>query len=360
MMNPQHERLNEQLEQSLHQTTPDARGTNEPPDEHNSEVDALVDLARRLQTAPQLRVDADFADKLERRMLRHALEYRRETVQLWILPRLWRRLPVVVALLVLLLVLLGAGVLAMAARTASPTNPFYAIKQWEQGTLATPTASSVDKPALDLQLARARLNDLITLANPTHTDQYLQALSRFDKQLTTATSSINALPAGAEKTRLAGQLDNLRNDARKELQEFLHTLASSASLATTAELGQLGEQIPQLSGATIVLPAHPKGTATIRLSGSGIQSGARLLVNGELMQVTGTVQQGKIVFVLTWNSEQHPHTLGIMNPDGTAAQTSNVTVQTAAKSGNGNGNNNGNGNDGENGKKPEKTPTSHH
>lgn len=345
-MNPQHERLNERLEQFPRSTTHGTREMSKLPDGQDSEVDVLVDLARRFQAAPQLRVDAEFADALERRMLRHALDCQQKPIHGWLLPRhrLHRRVLVAASLLGLLLVLLGAGVLALAARTTNPASPLYTIKQWGQEARATPAASPVDQPALDLQLARERLRDLAALANPAYTNQYIQALSRFDEQLTTATNSISALPASAEKTRLTGQLASLRDDARKELQGWLPALASAASLATTAELGHLGGQIPHLSGATIVLPAHPKGTATIRLAGNGIQSGARLLVDGKLVQATSTLQQGQIVFVLTWNSEKHPHSLGILNPDGTAAQTSNVTVQNASKNGNGNGHANGDGN----------------
>ena len=63
-MNPQHERLNERLEQSPRFTASDTREASKLPGGQDSEVDALVDLARRFQEAPQLRVDADFADAL--------------------------------------------------------------------------------------------------------------------------------------------------------------------------------------------------------------------------------------------------------------------------------------------------------
>jgi hypothetical protein len=348
-MNPQHERFNERLEQAMKSTTPDAQDGSHLLGEQragDSEIDELVDLAQRFQATPHLRVDTDFAETLERRVLRHALISRQKAVRGGALVQFWRfhKVLVVTMSLCILLVLLGLGALALAAQTTNPANPLSIIKQWEQPARTTMTATTpIDQATVDLQTARASLQLLVNLTTPAQNNDYVQTLSHFDEQLTRTINAINVLPAGTHKTHLAGQLDLLKSDARQKLRGLLHTLTSTASAATTTELGHLGEQIPQVSSATIVLPAHPKETATIRMTGSGIQPGAQLLVNGKLMSITGTFQNGQVVFVLTWKSEQHPHSLGILNPDGTVAQTSNVTVQTAPKSGNGNANGNGSG-----------------
>jgi hypothetical protein len=53
--------------------------------------------------------------------------------------------------------------------------------------------------------------------------------------------------------------------------------------------------------------------------------------------------------VMGWNGNQHPHSLGILNPDGTATETTAITIKGVGTSGNQNGK----------GNKPASTPTPH-
>ncbi|HEX7734884.1 MAG TPA: hypothetical protein VF458_08475 [Ktedonobacteraceae bacterium] len=334
-MNPQYERFNEQLEQSIKGSMPGAERAGDASAEEVQGAE-LLRLARQFQETPHLRVDPVFAAQLERRMLRHALT-RPRTARGWSLVQFWRLHRALAISMLLVLLLLGAGVLALVARTTNPASPLYGLGHWSQQARSTPTAAPADLAAADLQTARLRLLALQNVANATQTGTYVQGLASFVTQLARATGSINALPAGDEKTLLSTQLAQLKGDARQKLRGWLRTLTPAASAATTSELGRLGESIPQVSSASIVLPAHPRGNATVRVTGSGLQPGARLLVDGKLISVAGTLQNGQMVFVLTWTSEKHPRTLGIVNPDGTAAQTSNVTVTTASKNSNGNG-----------------------
>jgi IS4 transposase len=74
-MKPLQERLNDRLEPAQSRTWQNGQRQigfilPEPGLEHDQEIDELVVLARRLQAAPQLQVDPDFAWQLERRMLR--------------------------------------------------------------------------------------------------------------------------------------------------------------------------------------------------------------------------------------------------------------------------------------------------
>lgn len=353
-MNPQDERLDEQLSQVNRTSTTGFVGAGNTGD---AEVDELVTLARRLRTAPQVRVDAAFAQTLERRLLRHALITRQVSERDSRLRQIWQRHRVAfsfIGLGVLLLLLLGVGLLVLALQTAHPTNPLYSLDpgQSPARTTPTPALSSTltatlppDQASLDLQTARSHLQTLLTLTAPAQSSAYVQTLAQFDAQLTKAANAINSLPDGTEKSDLSQQLKTLKSDARQQLRSLLPTLTSTASAATTSELGRLGETVPSVSSASIILPAHPKGNATISIIGSGIQAGAQLLVDGKLVQATGTLANGRMVFVLTWKSEKHPHSLGIVNPDGTVAQTTNITITRSKDTkGNGNSNSNSNGN----------------
>jgi hypothetical protein len=336
-MKPPQERLNDRLEQLI--TSADsglANGSSLPSSKEELEIDKLVDVARRLQATPQLQVSTDFAALLERRMLRHYLEQRRKTAHSWSFLRLLRLHPALTTTisLCLLLLLFSTGILAIAAQATNPNSPLYGIKQWEQHVQYKLTTSPADQAELDLQLARDRLKTLAHLTGPADSGKYLQALSDFDQKFSTATNAIKALPAGSRQTQLANELSTLQQDARQELRGFLPKLTINESLATTTELSHLGEQIPLLTSATLLLSPHPNKPATISIVGKNIQSGAQLLIDGKHIQVTGTLHDGQIVFVLNWNGNQHPQSLGILNPNGTAAQTSSITLKNSNENAN--------------------------
>src|SRR5262249_3855826 len=91
----------------------------------------------------------------------------------------------------------------------------------------------------------------------------------------------------------------------------------------------------------------------------GFQSSAQLLVDGKILAVIGTLQNGQMVFVATWNGEQHPHTLGLLNPDGTAVQTTTLTILSTSEDNQAGTGNKPTGTATANGSKPAATPTPH-
>ncbi|HEX6479238.1 MAG TPA: DUF5667 domain-containing protein [Ktedonobacteraceae bacterium] len=360
-MKPLEERLNDRLEQAqwgIGRNGQHPGGFTLPVGEreHDPEVDELVALARRLQQAHQLQVTPDFARQLERRMVRRYAE-----IQLQRGSRrhsffsLLRARPALSAVLgiCLLFCLLSTGVLALAARVNDPTSPLYQLKGWEQHVQLQLSGSPADQATLDLQFARDRLKTLPSLADTAHASAYRQALADLDQQVNAAATAINELPAGAHHTQLAGELASLKRDAIHVLRGLLARLALPEQLGTTSELARLGGMIPLLRQASLTLPAHPNGRATISFTGLDLQPGAHLLVDGKVIEETGTLQYGQVVFVMGWNGNQHPHSLGILNPDGTATETTAITIKGADTSGTPGGNQNGNGN------KPTVTPTPH-
>lgn len=351
-MKPLEDRLNDRLEQQMIATglaEHQASGWRPPTSPPDPAIEELVEVARRFQAAPQLRADAAFASQLERRVLRHGLERQQKGARGGFFLRGLRGYLALATVVCALL--LGIGVVTVAAQASNPDSPFHKITQFLS---PASTPAPADQATSDLKAARQQLNTLLSLTNPDQSSAYLQTLKAFEQQRSAATSTISLLPGGKQQQQLSTQLSALNADARQDLRALLPKLTLTAGIATTTELGHLGMSVPQITGATLTLSAHPNEPATISIFGSGIQPGAHLLVNGKQFPGTGTLSGGQITFVLHWNGDQHPHSLGIINPDATMAQTEAITIKIAKDNGNGNGHDNGNRN-----AKPTTTPTPH-
>jgi hypothetical protein len=357
-MKPREERLNDRLEQVELDRRFHGLGGQHPGEfmmsgreqEHDPEVEDLVALAQRLQQAHHLQVAPDFARQLEQRLLRHRaqLQLQRGSTRrsLFALLRARPALSAVLGLCVLVC-LLSTSVLALAAQVTNPTSPLYGVRRWEQH-VQIQMSSPADQAGLDLQFARDQLKTLPSLADAAHADAYHQALLDLDQQVTTTAAAVEKLPAGAQQTQLTGELASVKHDAIQMLRALLPRLALPEQLATTDELARLGDTVPILSRVSLKLPVHPSNRATVSFTGLDLQPGAHLLVNGTVSEATGTLQDGQLVFVVEWAGEQHPHSLGMLNPDGTAAETTAIVIEDAPG-----GNQHGNGN------KPSATPTPH-
>ena len=352
-MNPLDERLNDHLErlvQNSGHAGHQAGGFTGLAPERVSEIEDLVELARCLQSAPQLQVAPDFATQLERRLLRRHAELRLHSGKRrspFVLLRARPLLSVALGLCVLFC-LLSTSVLAWAAQVSNPTNPLYALKRWEQHVQVQFASSPAAQATLEMQFAREQLNALDPMADPFHAAAYRQGLLDLDQHLRSVSSLIHGLPAGSQHDQLVGELADLQANAIHKLRGLLPRLDLPERLATTDELGHLGDTVPTLTHATLILPAHPNGQAAIVLEGSDLQAGAQLLVNGRALEASETVQPGQVIFIADWRGDQHPQGLGILNPDGTAVQTTSMTI-TGAMNDNQNGNNNN----------PSSTPTPH-
>lgn len=361
-----HDRLEQLLWQARRQQQSDVPGPELAESEQEREMADLVVVAQRLQTQPHLQIAPDFAAQLEQRVLRRAAQVRlqRSAGARGLLPAL-RLHPALAATLgfCLLCLVLGTGLLAFAAQVANPVNPLYALKRLEQHVQISLAGTQPNQAALDLQFAHDSLNTLSSLADPAHAVAYEQALLDLDQHLQNAAATINALPAGTQRTQLAAELTGLQAHTIHVLRSLLHGLSLAERLATTVQLARLGDSVAQVAHGVVTFLSHPNGHAQVSLSGSNLQAGAQLLVDGRPTGTTGSFQDGLLVFSIpSWNGARHPHTLGVLNPDGTAVQTTAITIRQDAGDGNGSSNsNNGNGNGGNgNGNKPEATPTPHH
>ncbi len=247
--------------------------------------------------------------------------------------------------------------LVVAAQVTNPANPLSMIKHWQQHAQVSLTNSPENRAEWDLQAAKEQLDRLAGQANAAHEEAYLPALSAFDQQVSGAESAIQALPAGPHRERLSNELTALDGEARHTLRGLLPQLDVPERLITTDELGRLGDRVPHLLSIAIVLSAPANEQATISISGDNIQPGAQLLVDGQIMEAQGSYQDGLSVFTINWSGSQQPTSIGILNPDDTAAQTTVITMTSLTNGSNGNNGEHGNG---KNGRKPTKTPPPHH
>jgi hypothetical protein len=328
----------------------------------DTEVDELVNLAHRFQSASHLKVDPAFARVLEQRILMHNAEIRLQQFQRRrLFPRLWGAHPFfgVALSLGILLFLLGTGALLVGAQVSNPDSPLYAVKRLEQHVQVSLTNTSENQAEMALQSARERLNTLAKLIDSA--EVYNKALADLDQQISTASKTIHAFPAGSSHDHLVGELAAFEADARNTLRQLLPRLVVAERLVTTIELSHLGDNVLRLNSVEIELPTHSNGRATISISGQDIQQGAQLLVDGRLVIVQGSFQNGVYIFVVDGVGNLHPQSIGILNPDGTIALTSSITLKNSDKHDHVNGTSNGGGKgNGTGGGKPKGSPTPHH
>ncbi|GER83833.1 hypothetical protein KTAU_24700 [Thermogemmatispora aurantia] len=346
-MKPLDERLNDYLERLLKEQE-EARhpqgGCPEPAltqeQSPSPDLESLVGLAWRLRHAPQLQVDPEFAGRLERRLVDRYAELRQRSQKRRPLFTALRLRPVRPALaialsLCLLLCLFCTSLLVLAAQVTDPTNPLYALRRWEQHVEIQLSSNPASQATLNLQMAREQLSVLARLADSGRGEAYQQGLLDLDRQIDAAASAIERLPAGSQRDQLTRDLAALKSDSIHELRHLLSRLGLPERLATTRELGQLGDTVPTLVHVTVVLQSHStNGLVTITLTGSDLQPGAQLLVNGAVVEAHETQwqSQGLVVFVANWQGNQRLQSLGILNPDGTVAQTNAITLTSSGES----------------------------
>ncbi len=232
-----------------------------------------------------------------------------------------------------MLLALGSGLFAAAAN-AQPGSPLFGlhqVEQWARVSLSSPA----DKARLHLQYASDALAALDrAVAQRSGDPAYASALATLQSELNAAATAIAALPAGQTHDALATQLATFQQRARDDLRAALPGLGWSDRVATTAALGGLGENVPHVTGAAIheiagrdaQAAAHGTHAAQVVVSGSGLVAGARLVVNGQPMGTVLSVTDGTLVAQVSLDPSLVGRvvSIGVENPDGTAAQTSAI------------------------------------
>ncbi|GCE06633.1 DUF5667 domain-containing protein [Dictyobacter aurantiacus] len=335
--------LSEQHQDSFQQSASDER------------IDELIVLARRIREAEAVQASSDFARMLERRVLRHhaelKIQQRDKKSSLFSLFRT-RFAFRTVTIFCFLFILASTSTLVMAAQVTNPDNPFYVIKHWEQNVQLSLAGNDENQITLNLQFAHERLNTLSSLTSANQASAYRQTLADLGQNISIATSIVDGLPAGTQHDHLARELASFKGNTIHVLRSLLGKLAIPERLATTDELANLGDKVPHIDSAILQLPVHPNDKAIIRFTGNNIDPEAHLLIDGQMVDASGYVQHGNIIFMIDWYGRSYPHSLGIINPDDTTAQTAVISIQNSDTKSN-QGDNNGD----QSGNKPTVTPS---
>lgn len=368
-------------------------GSSLPGNEQDTEFAPLLEAAERFAVFSQAQPTPTFARELEARMLAHAERMSQPgrqpgrarqsplpvVLSEWS-PRRMRRLrwPAVAAAMLLV----GVGSLTAAA-AAGPGSPLAGLSHLEEGVRLQFAQGPGERAQVHLHYAQQALDAL--RGTVTGAD-YRVALAQFKTELAAASADLATMPPGSSYTDLAAQLATLQAQARQVLLGGLAGHDWSDRLAATDVLASLGVTVPTISHVSISAPpgAEGVGAATgvstpqsieIQVSGTGFTPGATLYVNGQPAGTILTSTPGRLVASEMTLAPRDITSVGIGNPDGTAASTTRLTYTgnsgnggptgvggNGNSGGSGQGNGNGSGSEGTHsgGHDGTPTPTPHH
>jgi hypothetical protein len=231
---------------------------------------------------------------------------------------------------VLVLMVIGSGFLLRVAASAAPGSPLYGLRQLEQTMHVQLASSAAARAQLHLTYAREALDALdAAVAGHASSGEYATALDTFQSELRAASQALTLVEPGPDHDAIAAQLAALTQRGRHDLQAALVTIDWSERLATTGVLGQLGAMIPTITSAQVVVTPH--GAAAqwqIALQGTDFQVGAVLLLNGNSAGAQRTITPTQFQAVVEVPPGKRVTSVGIGNPDDTAAVTTGFQITT--------------------------------
>lgn len=240
----------------------------------------------------------------------------------------------------LLLFTLGAGVV-IAAANAGPGSPLYGLHRFEQDVRVSMANTPSERVRLRLAYARADLAAIEkALGQHAAGSRYTDALEAFHSDLQAIQTDLPALAssASADQQQLVAQVAALEAQGRSELLQALPSLQWSAQLKTTSALGILGVVVPSVSKATITRTLGPGGERDTRILvvGSNFQQGAAVVINGDAAGFVVSQTSTQLVVQLDPGYPvTRAKTIGVSNPDGTAADTTDIVSNLDAGNGKG-------------------------
>jgi len=236
---------------------------------------------------------------------------------------LWR------AVAAALLLVVGGGAIAAAGAGAAPGQPLYGVHRFEQGLRSGLANSPEERVRLHLQYARDALAAFnAAIAHQSGASAYRDALAALADEERTARADLEDVPAGAERDALAAQLAGVRDDGRRDLLLALPPLDWATRAEITIVLGQLGGSAPRIARAAAAGASHDGNyTWTITVEGSGFAPGAVALINGQPMGTVISRSATTLVAQIPGGDlRDGTISVGVGNPDGTAAIVANVAA----------------------------------
>lgn len=227
----------------------------------------------------------------------------------------WQGLAAAVVLLVC------GGTLSVAA-FAQPGSPLYALRQLEAHVGVPGAQSASDRARQQLGATDNALTALTAMVTQHGGDAaYAQALATLRADNVSAAATVHSLTS-SDRPQLLAQLQGLQARERQTLDSVLTQVSWDNQVATTQALGDLGESIPQITSAAANLVTTDGGSFWhVELLGSGFAPGAALVVNGQRLGTVSAVTSGALSATIPASAvDGQPRALGVVNPDGTAAQ----------------------------------------
>lgn len=294
------------------------------------ELPPLLAAARDLAQFAHAQPDPRFAAELRARMLVRAAARRQQGItplapaplSVRHTPRqpAWRTALIAAAALVAL------GVGAVAGALAAPGSALFGMRQIEQN-IGLGFMDHAGRAQAHLRTARQWLADLRTAAGGQGSASGLGAYSAILRALraedAAAAQEIQQVPPGSARTTLQADLAALHRDERTAFMGALPTISWPDRIATTQALAALGVSVPRVARASVIADGH--GMWQVTLVGSGFQPGAVLLIDGRPQgSVTSVTSTQLVASAQSAPLKSAALTLGVGNPDGTAAVTATI------------------------------------
>lgn len=288
---------------------------------HLQEIAVPTEMAARIEHSLRARVRSSDARQQNGRMFldKTDISPRSRSAQARRTPkhRAWTAMLGMAAVLVLAF----AGLLALSAHSQpGHDHPPVDSKQLEPRTTPTPTSTSQNPVSTDIARLQSALDDLRTAVADRRGDSAIQsALKTVATRTDECRNAVAALPSGSQRATAQQDLNNALAQENQTVRQLLNQVDWSIRLLFTQQLGTLGALVPTVTHAGVHTQSN--GTLLITLTGMHFASQAVFMLNGKPVGTVSRVTAGQLVATIR-ASQWLPgsHVLGILNPDGTAAQ----------------------------------------
>jgi hypothetical protein len=231
-----------------------------------------------------------------------------------------------------LLIAIGGGLL-FAAMFAPPASPLYPIRRLGQSIRAEAATNKADAAQLHVTYADQALASLTDAAQNHDMEGYRAALATLVDEDSAAAAAASAIPPGDQRVQVGAAVAQLRTREVTGLRAVLPALGWRDRITTTSALAGIGATAFSITNAQVSKAIKGKGGQhlwQVTVVGHGFQPGAVLLINesqrGDIVSVTDDL----LIAQVADGPIQGNASIGVGNPDNTAASTNRITRHDAS------------------------------
>jgi IPT/TIG domain len=230
-----------------------------------------------------------------------------------------RRAWIVMLKIAAVLILASAGIL-WASVHSLPGDALYGLKQAEHQLTLNFASGPVDRASVQIDQLQSTLVDLRASVTDGHADDAIRlALHMLSAETNDSRGAVAALPAGAQREAAQRNLDGVLAEEEQTVRHLLDRVDWPMQLAFTQQLGALGDPVPTVT--QVLVRTQSNGTLLITLTGTHFAPQVKLLIDGRPGGMVSQRTSEQLVVVISTSAwPPGEHTLGVRNPDGTAAQ----------------------------------------